>query len=227
LRTARYRKGNGDVIFSYQVGTPPTIDGNLGEWTGPLYDVPYVVHAPDDHRHSRADLNGRFHIGWDGDHLYAAVDVTDDTHVQLGTGETIWQGDDVEIQIDADLSGDFSDSDLSSDDGQIGLSAGDFHSHRPEAYIWRPPHLEQPGTMVVVAAQQTGSGYTLEAAIPWWALGGRPPIETPVGFCLCLSDNDATGTAQQQTMISSAPTRKWGDPTTWGTLILVDWSWQT
>ena len=56
-----------------------------------------------------------------------------------------------------------------------------------------------------------------------WTLGGRPPIETAVGFCLNLSDNDVPGTAQQQTLISTAPTRKWGDPTTWGTLILVDW----
>jgi hypothetical protein len=78
--------------------------------------------------------------------------------------------------------------------------------------------------MIEVAARATNDGYTLEAAIPWWTLGGRPQTETPVGFCLSLGDNDLPNASGQQTMLSSAPTREWGDPTTWGTLVLIDWS---
>jgi serine/threonine protein kinase len=223
LRTVRHRKGNGDVIFAYRVETPPEIDGRLGEWAGHQYDVPYAVHDPEASLNGSTDLYGRFYIGWDTDNLYLGVQVTDDVHVQIESGRLLYKGDDVEIQVDRDLLSDFNDSELSSDDGQVGLSPGDFDSLAPEAYIWLPSSREQPGTTIAVAAQQSGNGYTLEAAIPWWVIGGRPTVETAVGFCLNLSDNDVPSTAQQQAMVSTAPMRKWGDPTTWGTLILVDW----
>ena len=223
LRTLRYREGNGDVIFAYQFQTPPMIDSRLDEWTGYVYEIAHEVHDPEGNRSGQSDLYGLFYTGWDVDNFYLGIEVTDDVHVQVQSGALLYEGDDVEIQIDADLSSDFHDSSLSSDDGQVGLSAGDFGSRGPEAYIWLPANREQPGTMIAVAARETGSGYTLEAAIPWWTLGGRPPVETAAGFCLSLGDNDLPGTAKQQTMISTAPARKWGDPTTWGTLILVDW----
>ena len=228
LSTMRYREGNGKVVFAYPVHTSPTIDGQLNEWAGRAYDIPHELRDPEvesliGNRSGPSDLSGRLHIGWNAEHLYVGIDVVDDVHVQIERGKTFFRGDDIEIQIDADLAGDWSDAGLSSDDGQVGLSAGDFGSSGPEAYIWLPPSREQPGTMIAVAAQQTARGYRLEAAIPWSALGGRPPVETPVGFCLSLSDNDVPGTAQQQTLMSTVPRRKWGDPTTWGTLVLVDW----
>jgi hypothetical protein len=40
------------------------------------------------------------------------------------------------------------------------------------------------------------------------------------GFAISISDNDAAGTAQQQSLVSSAPARELFDPTTWGTMIL-------
>jgi len=228
LSGVRYREGNGEVIFAYRLASQPTIDGRLDEWTGRVYDVPYESYGPDaesliGNRTGPSDLSGRFYVGWDADHLYLGVDVTDDVHVQIERGRKLYNGDDVEIQIDADLQGDWAEKKYSDDDGQVGLSAGDFGSLKPEAYIWLPASREQPGTMIAVAARPTGAGYTLEAAIPWRVLGGRPPVETPAGFCLSLSDNDVSGTAQQQTLLSTAPERRWSDPTTWGTLVLVDW----
>jgi hypothetical protein len=223
LSTLRYREGNGDVIFVYQVTTAPHIDGRLDEWSGHLYDIPYNVYDAGGKWSGRSDLYGSFYAGWDADNLYLGIEVTDDVHVQIESGLLIYQGDDVEIQVDADLGGDFRAASLSDDDCQIGLSAGDLAQKRPEAYIWRPPGREQPGTMIELAAQKTSDGYVMEAAVPWWTLGGRPPVETAVGFCLGLGDNDTPGTSEQQTMVSTAPLRKWSDPTTWGTLVLVDW----
>ena len=77
--------------------------------------------------------------------------------------------------------------------------------------------------MIELAARERQGGYTLEAAIPWWVLGGRPAPETPLGFCLSLSDSDTPGAANQDLMVANVPNRTWGDPTTWGTLILVEW----
>jgi hypothetical protein len=228
LSAMRYREDNGKVVFAYPVREAPEIDGRLDEWPGRDYDIAHEhrdreIEGLIGNRSGPADLSGRFHIAWDAEHLYVGVDVVDDVHVQIERGETLFKGDDIEIQVDADLEGDWSDAALSGDDGQVGLSAGDFDASGPEAYIWLPASREQPGTMITIAALETGRGYSLEAAIPWSVLGGRPQVETPVGFCLSLSDNDIPGTAQQQTLMSTIPRRKWGDPTTWGTLVLVDW----
>lgn len=224
LRTLQYRSQNGAPVFAYRVEQPPTLDGRLTEWTGERALVPYLVYtAKDGDWTGTADLSGAFYVAWDEDFLYLGAEVTDDLHVQTQTGAKLYQGDDIEIQVDADLAGDFSSDALSDDDGQLGFSPGDWDALRPEAYIWRPPALEQPGSMIRLAARAVGPGYVLEAAIPWWVLGGRPALETAVGFCLSLSDNDAPGAAAQQTLLSTSAARKRGDPTTWGTLIIVDW----
>ena len=224
LNRIQYRENNGPVLWAYKVTTPPMLDGFLDEWGDRRFSVSHVAYsAEDDTWQGTDDLSGYCYLAWDEAHLYLAAQVTDDLHVQTETDDSLFEGDEVEIQIDADLQGDFTDSSLSDDDGQIGLSPGDFSSRQAEAYIWRPPGLEQPGTMIDLAARQTGEGYILEAAIPWWVLGGRPATETAVGFTVNFSDNDNPSIAKQMLLLSTSPNRKWGDPTTWGTLVLVDW----
>jgi type II secretory pathway pseudopilin PulG len=226
LSGLRHREENGPPVFVYPRRQTIAIDGRLEEWPPRVYPVLHEFTDPDNpqltgNRSGNSDLAGRLHTAWDRDAFYLGVEVTDDVHVQLETGAAMFKGDDIEIQIDADLLGDWADTSLSSDDGQVGFSAGDFGGLRPEAYIWRPPDREQPGTMIEVAARQTAQGYILEAAIPWPVMGIAPEIETPIGFCLSLSDNDTPGASQQETLLSTAPKRTWGDPTTWGTLILM------
>jgi hypothetical protein len=169
------------------------------------------------------DLYGYGYLAWDDGFLYIGVQVNDDVHAQTETGETIFRGDEVEIQVDTNLSADFDDTSLSDDDIQIGFSPGDFSALPPEVHIWRPTSLASSGSMIELAARKTAEGYILEAAIPWWVLQGRPSTETPVGITLNVSDNDTPSEAQQIRLLSNAPNRQWGDPTTWGTLILVDW----
>ena len=219
--SANYRRGNGPVIFAHKIAAPPTIDGRLTEWTGAFYEALYEVHNPDDKWDGEDDLSGRFYIAWDQIALYIGVAVKDDVHVQNETGRLIYNGDEIEIQFDAELRADYNATKHSSDDYQIGLSPGNFGSRRPEVYIWLPKEIAD--ARIDVAARQTDVGYTLEAAIPWSYLGGRPDVETPVGFCLNLSDIDDLQAKAQEVMFSTAPGRKWGDPTTWGTLVLVDW----
>ena len=155
--------------------------------------------------------------------LYLAVQVTDDVHAQNATGDAIFKGDDVDLQIDADLAGDFDTDALNADDGQIGLSPGNLQNRSPESYIWLPSQRETANTGINIAAIKTPKGYNLEAAVPWNALGGRPAPEIPVGFNVNISENDDVNNAVQQVMMSTSPNRIWGNPQTWGTLILVDW----
>lgn len=147
--------------------------------------------------------------------------MTDDQHVQNESGRTMYKGDDIEIQLDAQLEADFADDKLSDDDNQIGLSAGNFDDHPPEAYVWLPS--ERSGTMIEMAVRQTASGYFLEAAIPWWVLGVQPQPERAYGFALSLSDNDTPGTSEQECMVSTSPNRTtYSNPTLLGNLILMD-----
>jgi hypothetical protein len=195
------------------------------EWAGAgsSYAVSYAVHKPENWR-GLADASADFYVTWDQDFLYLGLNIRDDQHVQLSTGKNLFNGDDVEIQIDVDLAGDFNKKDVDDDDGQIGVAVSDLATGRSayEAYRWRPPSLEGPLSLTA-AARPTPDGYVLEMVVPWSALNLSPQAETPYGFCLSLSDTDTPGSRTQESMVSSSPNRKWGDPTTWGTLILVDW----
>ncbi len=110
---------------------------------------------------------------------------------------------------------------LSGDDYQIGMSAGNFGSHAPEAYRWFPASLQAPLPGVLIKAKQVTAGYTLEAKIPWTTFKLTPTSGARFGFALSLSDDDLPGSAVQQSLVSSVPTRKLTNPTTWGTLILA------
>lgn len=220
VRRLRLRQGNGDPIFAYRTEEPPTVDGHLGEWRDKSYRVQNPVFKPEDWQGWR-DLSGVFFIAWDVGNLYVGVEVTDDAHVQNESGRTMYRGDDVEIQLDAQLQADFAEDKLSEDDNQIGLSPGSFADRPPEAYVWLPS--ERDGTMIDLAARQTANGYVLEAAIPWWVLGAQPQPETAYGFALSLSDNDTPGTSTQECMISTSPNRTtYSNPTLLGNLILMD-----
>ena len=132
----------------------------------------------------------------------------------------MYRGDDIEIQLDTNLAGDFYTTYLSSDDYQIGLSPGNFDSIDSEAYRWYPRNLESWLTSVVIEAVLTNGGYDLEAKIPWSVFGITPASGSRFGFALSLSDNDLVGVSTWQSMVSSVNTRRTADPTTWGTLIL-------
>ena len=61
-------------------------------------------------------------------------------------------------------------------------------------------------------------GYIFEVAIPWSFFSITPVAGQHFGMALNSSDDDAPGTALQQSMTSSVSTRKLLDPTSWGTI---------
>jgi hypothetical protein len=201
--------------------TAPQIDGDIAEW-GPLpYSINQAVFKPENWA-GPADQSANFTLAWDAANLYLAAHVIDDVHAQTQTGETIFRGDSLEILLDADLAGDFGAHSLSADDFQLGLTPGAQNGGGPEAYLWFPRSKAGPPSGVTIAARpdEAGSGYFLEAAIPWSAFGLTPAASNRYGFALSSSDNDTPGAAEQQSMISTSPTRSLSDPTTWGMLVL-------
>jgi Carbohydrate family 9 binding domain-like len=210
---------NGLPVTADFVSTPPTIDGDLSDWTGNIFSANQIVFGASSWT-GGADCSATYSIAWDSANLYLAIRVTDDRFVQISSGRTMYKGDGAEILLDTDLAGDFSTRPLSSDDYQIGLSPGNFGSLPPSAYRWFPASQESALASAEVKSVKTDAGYNLEVRLPWAVFGISPVSNRHYGFALSISDDDAPGTAVQQSMVSSVSTRILTDTTTWGTLVL-------
>jgi len=211
-------------VESVRLPAPPAIDGVLAEWEGvPTYESAFLVYQ-DDGWDGSDDLTAVWRLAWDETNLYIGVEVIDDIHLQSQTGNQIFRGDSVDMQFDTDRDGDF-DSQLSPDDFQITFSPGDFAALPPSAFRFQGTTggqiLDAPGGHHVdLQAQKTPGGYILEAAIPWSDLNLTPAEGLVIGLSLNASDNDTPGPAVQEVMKSHVATRRFSDPTSWGTLLL-------
>lgn len=212
--------GNVDVA---QLTFVPSLDGNLQEWEElPFYTSEYRVFN-DPSWDGTDDVTALWRLAWDANTLYVAVAVEDDRHVQTQTGNQIFKGDSVSLQIDTAIAPDLGPG-LSQDDFQFNISPGDFLGIPPSVFRFRGSSsgsaVDAPGHNVVVAAQQVGEGYTLEIAIPWRDMDLSPVPGMVIGLALNVNDNDTPGTAVQEMMKSHVATRTFSDPSTWGTLTL-------
>lgn len=210
------------TAVAVHLAEPPSIDGELEEWEG-------VSSTTSAFRVFRAagwdgteDLMAAWRLAWDVAHLYVAVDVEDDAHVQTQTGNQIFRGDSVELQIDTEPAANAAS--VNAETFQIILSPGDFAGLPPSAFRFQGTGggrlVDAPGHSVRVAARRTAGGYRLEAAIPWRDLDVTPEEGMRLGLALNANDNDTPRTAVQEVMMSSAPGRTLTDPRTWGTLRL-------
>jgi hypothetical protein len=213
------RRANTPVWQAAALARPPRLDGALDDWRGQPLDIASVVFGAESWS-SPTDLSASAFAGWDAAALYLGVRVFDDVLAEpaQAVGAELHLGDSLELQLDADLEGDWDSPSYSADDWQIGLSPGDFSARGPEVVVWRPEG--RPAAGVGVGARRLADGYILEAAIPWASLGVDPARVGAIGLALNVSDNDLPEPAQL-TMISSSPPRLWDDPRTFGTLVLA------
>jgi hypothetical protein len=214
---------SGGEVIADTAALPPILDGDLSEWTGMnLYESAFQVHTAGSWDGSD-DLRALWRLSWDADQLYIGVEVFDDIHVQNQTGNLIFRGDSLDMQLDTDLAGDYGDG-LSPDDIQIIFSPGDFAGLAPSAFRFQGSFegqiLDAPGHSIRLAAVATTAGYQLEAAIPWSDLNLTPQTGLVIGLALNANDNDLPGTAIQEVMKSHVASRTLTNPTTWGTLTL-------
>jgi hypothetical protein len=165
------------------------------------------------------DLSARVRFAYDDAYLYVAFSVQDDGYVGYsGNDGRYFLGDSPQILLDLDLDGDWDDSGLSEDDVQLDFYPG---FEQPAVALWQLADLSVRGlSEASVAARSSGSGYDLEARIPWKSLGVRPAAGLTLGIAASVSDNDTVDTNAQECMISTAPERDWQRPSSWGTLIL-------
>ena len=213
-----YRTNGGDTIAPYRPGI--IVDGNLGEWNG-INPIPLLdIQQGPENREDATDFSVDVRLAWDNQFLYLAADVTDDVHVQELGGYDLFNGDSIELWLDVALATDFDDDSLNGDDYQIGFSPGNLANHPPEGVIWYPAREANLNRSLLVSVQRQATGYTLEAATPWSVLDHRPISGMVFGFALNANDNDAPGTAAQQTILMNTSNMVWGRPTTFSNLQL-------
>jgi len=229
--TAPTRDPNAVIIprpFSAQIHSVSGIkvDGNLDDWTGDptftLNDKAQLAYKlSSDSWAGPQDLSGQIWAGWTPEGLYFAVKVVDDIHVQTSADENLWHGDYVEWQFDTQLEKDRDKKSMNSDDYQIGVSAGDFASVAPVAYVWFNGS-DAAGTLNVQQAQvQTPDGYILEVFFPIDLFKGLTLEDKAIlGMNVSLSDADNVSLGQKS-MLSTSSTRTYADPTTFGAITLV------
>jgi hypothetical protein len=210
------------AVIAVRRDTPPQVDGDLGDWENrDLATSSFRVYAVNGWD-GTDDLTAAWRLAWDDAHLYVAVDVIDDTHVQTQSGELMYRGDSVEIQVDT--APQRNATAVSPDTYQLLLSPGNFGDLSPSAFRFRGTGegriVGAPGHGIAVAAQQAGDGYTLEARIPWADLGVTPAPGMVLGIALNANDNDSSGAAVQEVMKSHVAGRTLTNPSSWGSLYL-------
>ena len=215
-----FTRPNGLPVHAPHAAAAPAIDCGMSDWASLPDRIDQVSYRPENWS-GPADDSADYQLGWDANNLYIGAHVTDDVHAQIALGDQLFKGDSLELLFDANLAGDFSDTALSGDDYQIGFTPGENKVGGPDAYLWFPrSRAGRPANVLVSGCGDSGSGFFLEAAVPWATFGVNPAGGTRFGFVLSVSDNDTPGTTQQQSLISSVGTRKLTNPTSWGTLIL-------
>ena len=176
----------------------PTIDGDLADW-----DMTQAINLP-----VNAQMSAKVALRADREALYLAYDVQGRT---LQNGAKNWRelfarGDAVDLMLrsgpatgDAPGPGDFRLL-FSEYDGQpVAVLYQPVAADQTDAYLFRSPGQAAPFDRVVllppatVAVRRTAAGYTLEAAVPWSALGMTPPFGQALRGDVGVLFSDGTG----------------------------------
>ncbi|MHC4955290.1 MAG: sigma 54-interacting transcriptional regulator [Planctomycetota bacterium] len=173
-------------------------------WTGPedLSGVVRAVRTPTD--------------------LYLLFEVTDDV-LMHEPGQRFWNGDSIEVFLDADRVTDPDDERYSDDDRQLFVMP--FNPGVTWSVVSRGPGLPYPSgglSGIEIAHQVTESGYTVELRIPLATVTPLlPDADGTIGFDVALNDVDRRGVTSTDTyMTLSGRQDLYADPTRFGRLAI-------
>jgi hypothetical protein len=179
-------RGSGKREVFYLGNTPcyemskVALDANLDEWQGlkpAILDQKYQYNnerSPD--WESTDDLSARFWTGWDSEHFYLAVEVTDEAHRNSYSGRYLCYGDSIRFTVAGE--------ELASDFGVARLGSGVINTHE-----YYPSNDSSPEELEVKIVR-TGTKTFYEIAVTWPRL--RVPFEHRelLRFSLMLVDAD-------------------------------------
>jgi len=154
--------------------SPVTIDGQIEAiWDlATEYELQNRLMTVDnDH-----DLGARVRVLYDDTQLYFLYDVTDD--ITLAASSNFWENDGIEIYIDGN------------NDKASAYDANDFQfviSYDASQIL---EGHNKPVTGIRAASALTGTGYIVEAAVPWSAIGVSPAEGKLLGMDFHVNDSD-------------------------------------
>ena len=161
-------------------------------------------------------LEAAFKVSWDAQNLYVLVNITDPTPLNNGRhGEGLWDGDGVELFIGSEKLD--QPGTLLYSDRQV-LLGGVAEVKLDSRHVVNA--AKQPDITLVNVPSVDGSGYTMEAAIPWSALDITPKENLELIFDLAIDDAPQGGGRTRQLMWNGGA-RNSGDRSYWGRLQLV------
>ncbi|MEH0153127.1 sugar-binding protein [Limibacter armeniacum] len=193
------------------IATAPSIDQNIDAvWsTAPAKGISNATIGG-----TPGDYTGQWKALYDANNLYVLVEVSDATRTN-DSGSEWWNDDVVEIFIDGNNSKGTTYDGLN--DFQLGFRWNDATVHAGGNSV-------QNTSGINFSMYAAGSGYVLEAAIPWSTIGTTPVIGTQIGFDVAVDDDDNGGDRDAQ-MVSIATTDAgWSNPSIFGSIYLTDCS---
>lgn len=158
-----------------------------------------------------AGYSGQWRALYDSVNLYLLVQVNDATLINNG-GTAWWNSDAVEIFIDANNTKSKTYNGIN--DFQLG-------------FRWNDNTVNVGGNSVTnttgirFSMYATGTGYNLEAALPWSTLGTTPAIGKALGLEVELDNSDNSGGRSGQLASFATTTTAWSDPSVFGTVYLT------
>jgi hypothetical protein len=166
-----------------RLGTPPTIDGNLGEWKE-LLQIGLV-----NEKVNGDDASGLAGTAWDDTNLYLAYQIRDNQILNKRPLPKLYQQDSIEMFLSTEVR-----------EGDAGYGPNDHQFWLAPISVDGKPLLVQvaerssgkltaiPGaTFAVVVAKP---GWTAEIAIPWKSLGFTPTVGSSIALDMRLNDAD-------------------------------------
>lgn len=163
------------------------------------------------------DITAEYAFAWDEQHLYVTAKVNEPTPMRnTYQNSNIWKGDGVELFVGpSELS---VGGDLQFDDRQIILSAGLVNG--TPYWLWFNTGRQTPVEMAVKPLPD-GTGYVLEAALPWTALHIEPSDGREFLFDFGFDDSE-DGMNRKRQWVWNGTSRNNLDRGLWGSAKLTE-----
>lgn len=206
-------------LTAVKANQPIVIDGNINgdEWNNALSftldkasQVKLIADwgGPD-------DLSAVAYTKWDSDHLYLAVSVTDNTHLNNYLPGDLWKGDSLQFTIDPGRS--IAPGKLGWSENGIALNSATNAVMKTGGYGGNDLANSS------VSIKRNGNKTEYELAIKWTDIlpsGMLPSSGTNLGFSFLVNDNDGTVRRGWMEYMSGVGLAK--NPNLYGDLILTD-----
>jgi hypothetical protein len=214
-------------VTAVRFASAPQLDGDLSDWSGVTEFITRHRIFDDDIAGSRlgSDSVGTVMVGFDDANLYLAYQVDDDRYDQRNTGNQIFRGDAVDVNL---FAGPVAAAPTRPDAATFQLTL------TPDAAGTGPAGVRFTGTgdgfgpnttelPVAVAIDGAGPDYVMEAAVPWavFGLNGPPDGTIPALFAVFDNDGEDDGAgrpAQTAIMANVDESGIFQRPQQWGSL---------